>query len=157
MCQLAARTENAAGQLAHFAFSYLLIDPLAYWQKSILSHWYINFMAIIDIIILVLSVWAWHRFYERFYAVNWLLFWDWSSVCWRQRLCMHRWQRSFVRLLTDSMTVAQVLAFIVIWMAVPLIFTLVASLLTRAMEAISLGWLNRWLGSGSRELSNFSC
>ena len=49
---------------------------------------------------------------------------------------------------TDSMTVAQVLAFIVIWIAVPLIFTLVASLLTKAMEAISLGWLNRWLGSG---------
>jgi len=46
---------------------------------------------------------------------------------------------------TDSMTVAQVLAFIVIWVAVPL---LVASLLTKAMEAISLGWLNRWLGSG---------
>ena len=49
---------------------------------------------------------------------------------------------------TDSMTVAQVLAFIVIWIAVPLIFTLVASLLTKAMEAISLGWLNRWRGSG---------
>ena len=45
---------------------------------------------------------------------------------------------------TDSMTVAQVLAFI----AVPLFFVLVASLLTRAMKAISLNWLNRWLGSG---------
>ena len=33
---------------------------------------------------------------------------------------------------TDSMTVAQVLA----------------SLLTKAMQAISLNWLNRWLGSG---------
>lgn len=50
--------------------------------------------------------------------------------------------------LTDSMTVAQVLAFILIWVAVPLFFALVASLLTRAMEAVSLGWLNRWLGSG---------
>lgn len=49
---------------------------------------------------------------------------------------------------TDSMTVAQVLAFIIIWIAVPLIFTIVASLLTKALEAISLGWLNRWLGSG---------
>ncbi|WP_279104113.1 CvpA family protein [Bacteroides acidifaciens] len=49
---------------------------------------------------------------------------------------------------TDSMTVAQVLAFIMIWIAVPLIFVLVASLLTRAMKAISLNWLNRWLGSG---------
>ena len=45
---------------------------------------------------------------------------------------------------TDSMTVAQVLAFIMIWIAVPLI----ASLLTKAMQAISLNWLNRWLGSG---------
>lgn len=49
---------------------------------------------------------------------------------------------------TESMTLAQILAFIMIWIAVPLIFTLVASLLTKAMEVISLGWLNRWLGSG---------
>ena len=41
------------------------------------------------------------------------------------------------------MTVAQVLAFIAIWIAVPLVFTVVASLLTKAMEAVSLGWLNR--------------
>lgn len=50
--------------------------------------------------------------------------------------------------ITDSMTVAQILAFVIIWIAVPLIFTLVASLLTKAMEAVSLGWLNRFLGSG---------
>ena len=49
---------------------------------------------------------------------------------------------------TDSMTFAQILAFLIIWIAVPLGFTLVASLLTKALEAISLGWLNRWLGSG---------
>lgn len=49
---------------------------------------------------------------------------------------------------TDSMTVAQILSFIVIWIAVPLIFTVVASLLTKAMEVISLGWLNRLLGAG---------
>ena len=50
--------------------------------------------------------------------------------------------------LTDSMTVAQVLAFVFIWLAVPLLFSLGASLLTRAMEAVSLGWLNYWLGAG---------
>ena len=49
---------------------------------------------------------------------------------------------------TDSMTGAQVLACIMIWIAVPLIFVLIASLLTKAMQAISLNWLNRWLGSG---------
>jgi Uncharacterized membrane protein, required for colicin V production len=49
---------------------------------------------------------------------------------------------------TDSMTVAQVLAFIMIWIAVPLIFLLAASLLTKAMKAVSLDWLNRWLGCG---------
>ena len=43
---------------------------------------------------------------------------------------------------------AQILAFVVIWVVVPLLFLLVASLLTKAMEAISLGWLNRWLGAG---------
>lgn len=49
---------------------------------------------------------------------------------------------------TDSMTVAQILAFVIIWIAVPLIFTLVASVLTKAMGAVSLGWLNRLLGAG---------
>ena len=49
---------------------------------------------------------------------------------------------------TDSMTVAQILAFVIIWIAVPLIFTLVASVLTKAMEAVSLGWLIRLLGAG---------
>ena len=54
--------------------------------------------------------------------------------------------------ITDSMTVAQVLAFIAIWVAVPLAFALIASLLTKAMEAVSLGWLNRWLvPAGSAE------
>ncbi len=50
--------------------------------------------------------------------------------------------------ITDSMTLAQVLAFILIWIAVPLLFTLVSSILTKALEAISLGWINRWLGCG---------
>ena len=45
-------------------------------------------------------------------------------------------------------TVAQVLAFILIWIAVPLGFAFVASLLTKALDAVHLGWLNRWLGSG---------
>ena len=47
-----------------------------------------------------------------------------------------------------STTVAQVLAFILIWVAVPLGFAFVASLLTKALDAVHLGWLNRWLGSG---------
>lgn len=50
--------------------------------------------------------------------------------------------------LTDSMTFAQILAFVLIWIAVPLAFTLIAALLTKAMEAVSLGWVNRWLGLG---------
>lgn len=50
--------------------------------------------------------------------------------------------------LTDSMSVAQIIAFIAIWVIVPLAFALAASLLTKAMEMISLGWLNRWLGAG---------
>ena len=50
--------------------------------------------------------------------------------------------------LTDNLTFAQIIAFALIWVIVPLLFAVVASLLTRAMEAVSLGWLNRWLGSG---------
>lgn len=49
--------------------------------------------------------------------------------------------------LTDSLTVAQGIAFVVIWLAVPLAFLLLASLLTKAMEAVSLGWVNRLLGA----------
>ncbi len=56
----------------------------------------------------------------------------------------------------DSMTVAQVLAFIIIWIAVPLIFLLVASLLTKAMKAVSLDWLTyRWLGCGAGKALKF--
>lgn len=49
---------------------------------------------------------------------------------------------------TQSATFAQCLAFILIWIAVPLAFSLIASLLTRTLEAISLGWLNRFAGAG---------
>ena len=49
---------------------------------------------------------------------------------------------------THSMTVAQVLAFIIIWILVPVLFTIAASLLTKLMETVSLGWLNKWLGAG---------
>ena len=48
---------------------------------------------------------------------------------------------------TDNLTVAQVLAFVAIWVAVPLLFWLVAALLTKAMEAVCLGWMNRLLGA----------
>lgn len=49
-------------------------------------------------------------------------------------------------MLDDSMTVAQIISFVAIWIAVPLAFLLVATLLTKAMAAISLGWLNRLMG-----------
>lgn len=49
--------------------------------------------------------------------------------------------------LTDSITLAQIIAFILIWIAVPVGFSLIASLLTKALEAVSLGWVNRWLGA----------
>lgn len=49
---------------------------------------------------------------------------------------------------STSTTVAQVLAFILIWIAVPLGFAFVASLLTKALDAVHTGWLNRWLGNG---------
>lgn len=50
--------------------------------------------------------------------------------------------------LGGSMTVAQIVAFIMIWIIVPLLFAIVASLLTKMMEALSIGWLNRFLGAG---------
>ena len=47
---------------------------------------------------------------------------------------------------TDNMTVAQVLAFAAIWVAIPLLFWVVACVLTKAMDAVCLGWVNRLLG-----------
>lgn len=47
---------------------------------------------------------------------------------------------------TDNMTVAQLLAFIAIWVIVPLLFWGVACVLTKALDAVYLGWINRLLG-----------
>lgn len=47
---------------------------------------------------------------------------------------------------TDNPSFAQVLAFVAIWLLVPLLFWAAACLLTKAMDAICLGWLNRLLG-----------
>ena len=49
---------------------------------------------------------------------------------------------------TSNATFAHTLAFFLIWIVVPIVFTLVASLLTKAMEIICLGWINggvKWL------------
>lgn len=51
-------------------------------------------------------------------------------------------------LVGESPTFAKVSAFILIWLAVPLAFSLIASLFTKAIEAAQLGWINRWLGAG---------
>ena len=51
-------------------------------------------------------------------------------------------------LVGESPTFTKVSAFILIWLAVPLAFSLIASLFTKAIEAAQLGWINRWLGAG---------
>ena len=45
-----------------------------------------------------------------------------------------------------SVTVARVLAFFMLWIVVPLVFSLIASFLTKALQIIHLGWINRLLG-----------
>lgn len=47
---------------------------------------------------------------------------------------------------TDNMTLAQAMAFLAIWVIVPLLFWGVACLMTKAMDAVCLGWINRLLG-----------
>ena len=49
--------------------------------------------------------------------------------------------------LHTSITVAQILSFILIWVAVPIGCSLIASVLTKALEVINLGWLNRLAGA----------
>lgn len=50
--------------------------------------------------------------------------------------------------LGTSVTVAQILAFIIIWIAVPTALSIFACLLTKALDGIKIGWINRWLGCG---------
>lgn len=45
-----------------------------------------------------------------------------------------------------SMTTLQIIAFISIWVVIPLLFALIASFFTHAAEMLSLGMLNRFLG-----------
>lgn len=48
--------------------------------------------------------------------------------------------------LNTSMMLVQVLSFIVIWLAVPLGLSVLASVLTKAVNALYLGWVNRLAG-----------
>ena len=45
-----------------------------------------------------------------------------------------------------SMTTIQIVAFIAVWIVVPLLFSLIASFFTHAVEMLSLGAFNRFLG-----------
>ena len=46
-----------------------------------------------------------------------------------------------------SITIAQILSFILIWVAVPIGCSLIASVLTKALNVVNLGWLNRLAGA----------
>lgn len=45
-----------------------------------------------------------------------------------------------------SPTIGHILAFFLIWICVPLLFTMVGKFITNILEKISLGWLNRLFG-----------
>ena len=47
-----------------------------------------------------------------------------------------------------SVGFGQILAFGLIWMVVPITLSLMAYLLTKTLEAVRLGFINRWLGAG---------
>ncbi|WP_303915234.1 CvpA family protein [Bacteroides mediterraneensis] len=47
-----------------------------------------------------------------------------------------------------SVTVGQILAFLLIGLVVPLVLSVVASTLTKIVDRVSLGFVNRWLGAG---------
>ena len=49
--------------------------------------------------------------------------------------------------LGTSITIAQILSFILIWVAVPIGCSLIASVLTKALNVVNLGWLNRLAGA----------
>ena len=47
-----------------------------------------------------------------------------------------------------SVTFSQILAFVIIWMLVPIGLCIIAGMLTKALDVIRLGFVNRWLGAG---------
>lgn len=49
--------------------------------------------------------------------------------------------------LGSSVTFAQIVSFLIIWIAVPIGLSILASLLTKAMDGINIGWINRLLGT----------
>lgn len=50
--------------------------------------------------------------------------------------------------LGTPLTFAQVVAFISIWLVVPIVFLFLASALTRVIDIVKLGFVNRMLGAG---------
>lgn len=50
--------------------------------------------------------------------------------------------------LGTSVSIGQTITFFLIWLVVPLTISLLASMLSQAVEAIHLGFINRWLGAG---------
>lgn len=50
-------------------------------------------------------------------------------------------------LVANNALFAHIAAFVMIWLLVPVIFSIVAELLTKLLEFIYLGWLNRLLGA----------
>lgn len=48
---------------------------------------------------------------------------------------------------SSSMTFAKGLAFVIIWVAVPLLSTLVGGFFTRTLQAMHVNWLNKWAGA----------
>ncbi|MGL4519052.1 MAG: CvpA family protein [Phocaeicola sp.] len=49
-------------------------------------------------------------------------------------------------LLGTSSEITELLAFVVIWGAVPVAITSISSLLARVLKTVQLGWLDAWLG-----------
>ena len=46
----------------------------------------------------------------------------------------------------ESLTTARVISFIAIWIIISIVFAVVASVITKGLNIIALGWLNRLLG-----------
>jgi membrane protein required for colicin V production len=53
----------------------------------------------------------------------------------------------YISPVTNSFTVAQIIAFVGIWILIPLVFSLAGVLLTKAVDVVSLGCFNRLLGA----------
>ena len=118
-------------------------------QCAVMAHWHIFLytMEVIDIIILILIVIGVIQGLMKGSIKQLAAIVGFVAGLLLARALFATVAEQLAPALRTSITVAQILSFVLIWVAIPIGCSLVASLLTKALNIINLGWLNRLTGA----------